>query len=78
MDLVRRVPGVVNLLGGHMRKFTKAAISVVAVASLFVIGNPGSLWASFFTVPEIDPSSGMAAMALLAGTVLVIRGRMKK
>ena len=30
------------------------------------------------TVPEIDPSSGMAALTLLAGTVAVIRGWCKK
>jgi hypothetical protein len=61
-----------------MRKFAKVALPVIAVATLLVIGNPSSLWAAFFTVPEIDPSSGMAAMALLAGAVLVIRGWRKK
>jgi hypothetical protein len=29
-------------------------------------------------VPEIDPSTGYSAIALLAGSVLVIRGRLKK
>ena len=29
-------------------------------------------------VPEIDPSTGVAAISLLAGAVLVIRGRRKK
>ena len=29
-------------------------------------------------VPEIDPSSGVAAASLLAGAVLVIRSRRKK
>jgi hypothetical protein len=29
-------------------------------------------------VPEIDPASGYSAVALLAGCVLVIRGRLKK
>ena len=28
--------------------------------------------------PEIDPSTGVAAISLLAGAVLVIRGRRKK
>ena len=59
-----------------MHKFAKAALPVIAVATLLVIGNPSSLWAA--PVPEIDPSSGMAAMALLAGAVLVIRGCRKK
>jgi hypothetical protein len=34
--------------------------------------------AAFTTVPEIDPSTGVAALSLLAGAVLVIRGRRKK
>jgi hypothetical protein len=29
-------------------------------------------------VPEIDPATGYSAIALLAGSVLVIRGRFKK
>jgi hypothetical protein len=28
--------------------------------------------------PEIDPASGASALALLAGTLLVIRGRRRK
>ena len=58
-----------------MRKFGKAVLSVLAVVALLVIGAPSSLWAS---VPEIDPSSGMSALALIAGAVLLIRGRRKK
>ncbi len=30
------------------------------------------------TVPEVDASTGAAALALLAGGVLVLRGRRKK
>jgi hypothetical protein len=56
--------------------FVKVLLSTCAVAALLVVGNPVSVWAS--ATPEIDPSSGTAAMALLAGTVLVIRGRFKK
>jgi hypothetical protein len=29
-------------------------------------------------VPEIDPASGASALALLAGTIVVIRGRRRK
>jgi hypothetical protein len=58
-----------------IRKFPKAVLPVIAAVALVVIGSPSSLWA--IPVPEIDPSSGMAAMALLAGAVLVIRGRRK-
>ena len=32
----------------------------------------------FARVPEIDPTAGMAAIALIAGTVLVLRGRRPK
>jgi hypothetical protein len=45
---------------------------------LLVIGNPSCLWASFIPTPEIDASSGMSALALIAGAVLLIRGRRKK
>jgi len=34
--------------------------------------------AAITTVPEIDPATGVAAMTLLAGAALVIRGRRKK
>jgi hypothetical protein len=59
-----------------MSKFVKVLLSVAAVAAVLVVGNPISLWAS--PVPEIDPSSGMASMALLAGTVMVVRGWRRK
>jgi hypothetical protein len=64
-----------------MHKFGKAVIPVLAVAVFFIVGSPCSLWAqnllgptTISRVPEIDPSSGMAAMALLAGAMAVIRG----
>jgi hypothetical protein len=59
-----------------MRKLGKAALPVLAVVALLVVGAPSSLWA--YTVPEIDPSSGMSALALLAGAVVVIRSWRKK
>jgi uncharacterized protein (TIGR03382 family) len=58
-----------------MRRFAKLVLPVVAVAALLIVLDPSSLWAG---TPEIDPSSGTAALALLAGAVLVIRGRFKK
>ena len=61
-----------------MPKFAKVVLPVIAVAALFVVGTAGSLWASPPSVPEIDPSSGMSAMALLAGAVAVIRGFRKR
>jgi hypothetical protein len=61
-----------------MRKFGKAVLPVLAVVILLVIGNPSLLWAGV-SVPEIDPSStGMAALGLIAGSVLLIRGRREK
>ena len=60
-----------------IRKLGKMALPVLAVVMFLVIGTPESLWAG--TVPEIDPSStGIAAMALIAGAVLLIRGRRSK
>jgi hypothetical protein len=62
-----------------MRKFGKVALPVLAVVALLVVGAPSSLWATPPpTVPEIDPSSGMSALVLLAGAVALIRGRRKK
>ena len=40
---------------------------------LLILGSTTASWAS--VAPEIDPSSGMSALALLAGAVLVIRAR---
>jgi hypothetical protein len=59
-----------------MRNFGKAVLPILAVA-LLVVGHPSSSWAGV-SVPEIDPSSAMSALALLAGAVVVIRGRRKK
>jgi hypothetical protein len=61
-----------------MRKFAKVMLPVIAAVTLLVIGTPSSLWAQRVVAPEIDPSSTMAAMALLAGAVMVIRGSRKK
>jgi hypothetical protein len=58
-----------------MRQIAKAALPVAAVVALLVVGAPSPLWAS---VPEIDPSSGLSALALIAGAVALIRGRRRK
>jgi hypothetical protein len=60
-----------------MLKFGKAVLPVLAVVTLLIVGAPSSLWA-LSSVPEIDPSSGISALALLAGAVQIIRGRRKK
>lgn len=59
-----------------MSRFAKLLLSVIAVAALLVVGNPIAVWA--VPVPEIDPPSGMASMALLAGAVMVARGWRRK
>ncbi len=47
----------------------------VAGMTLLLLGVAGL--ASATTVPEIDPGSAGSAVALLAGALLVIRGRRK-
>ena len=59
-----------------MRKFGKAVLPCLAAAALFVIASSCSLWAT--PVPEIDPSSGISAFALLTGVVTVIRSWRKR
>ena len=59
-----------------MLKFEKTVVPALAVAALLVIGAPAALWAT--PVPEIDPSSGMSALALIAGAVVLIRGMRRK
>lgn len=43
--------------------------------ALLLIGSAGAALAT--PVPEIDPGSGMSALALLSGALLVIRARRK-
>ena len=45
---------------------------------LLVLGTSTVLMAIPTSVPEIDPTTATAAVALLAGAALVIRGRRKK
>jgi hypothetical protein len=62
-----------------MRKLAKAFTPVVAAAALLVLGTPSASRAGGgFPVPEVDPTSGIAALALVAGAVLLIRGRRKQ
>ena len=51
-------------------KFTGMVLLFVGISSLAI--------ASVNPVPEISPASGMAAVALVSGALLVIRGRRKK
>jgi hypothetical protein len=58
-----------------MKKFGKSALPILAAAILFVFASAGSLWAA---TPEIDPSTGISAITLLAGVAVVIRGWRKR
>jgi hypothetical protein len=50
-----------------MTKFTAFALLLIGTAGI----------AGAHPVPEIDPPSGMSALALLSGALLVIRSRRK-
>jgi hypothetical protein len=56
-----------------MDKFIVVALLALAMCKV----SMASVWPPD-PVPEIDPSSGMSALALIAGAVMVIRGRLKK
>jgi uncharacterized membrane protein YozB (DUF420 family) len=62
-----------------MRKLLRVIVPVVAAVALLLMGMPSLLRAQGWieAVPEIDPTTGMAAVALLAGVVMMIRGRRK-
>lgn len=65
-----------------MHKLLKLTVPTVVAMPLLIFGTTAALWASAFphppSAPEIDSASSMAALALIAGAVLVIRGRRKK
>jgi hypothetical protein len=46
--------------------------------ALLLMGFSSLVFAGGTAVPEISPASGVAALAILSGAVLVIRGRRKK
>lgn len=48
----------------------------IAGLTLLAIGMSGVASAS--VTPEIDPASGASALALLAGAMLMIRGRIRR
>ncbi len=54
-----------------MQKILALALLMIGTSAACLAGATGS-------VPEIDASSGAAAIALLAGGLLVIRSRRKK
>ena len=65
--------------GGTMREFAKAVTPVAAAVALLVLGTATvSMAGGPVPSPEIDATSAMAAVALVAGAVVIIRGRRKK
>ena len=54
----------------EMRKIAVILPLILATAAVAMAGGAPQ-------VPEIDPTSGAAALALVAGAVLIIRGRRK-
>ncbi len=56
----------------YLRSWSRTAVTLGLVAiGVAMVGNAA------VPTPEIDPSSGVNAFALLAGAVLIIRGRKK-
>jgi hypothetical protein len=51
-------------------KFAGMALLLLGLSSLMLAGT--------FQVPEIGPASGVAALTLVSGALLVIRARRKK
>ncbi|MBZ5606398.1 MAG: hypothetical protein LAO79_29255 [Acidobacteriia bacterium] len=45
---------------------------------LLMIGASASCFAGLLAVPEVDPAAGGAAIALVAGALMVIRARRRK
>ena len=45
---------------------------------LLLVGSSAFAFAGSQVVPEISPVSGAAALALVSGAILVIRGRRKR
>jgi uncharacterized membrane protein HdeD (DUF308 family) len=53
-------------------------VTKVVGTILLLIGMAGFAFAGHVTVPEIDAATGVGALALLSGGLLVIRARKKR
>jgi hypothetical protein len=56
--------------GGTMTRFLGLSLLVVSIASVAFAGVPSA--------PEIDGSTGVAAIGLLGGAMLILRSRKRK
>ena len=62
-----------------MIKLAKASVQIIGTAALLILATATMSQAGgMIVVPELDPTTGLAAITIVAGTVLVIRGRRKK
>ena len=59
------------------KKLAKVAMPIIMAMTLLILGTTTVLWAGQPTVPEIDPTTGGTALALIAGAILIIRERRK-
>jgi hypothetical protein len=57
---------------GRAKAIFIAVVLILGTAAISRAGEPP------IPAPEVDPTNGIAAMALVAGAVLMIRGRSKK
>jgi uncharacterized protein (TIGR03382 family) len=60
----------IEALGGDMTKLIGTTLLFLAMA--------GFTFAAIPATPEIDPATGVSALALLSGGLLVLRARRKK
>jgi hypothetical protein len=62
-----------------MRKLMAGMLLILASSACLMAGNPCPTTVSCIAkAPEFDPTAGIAALALLGGVVLIVRGRRKK
>jgi hypothetical protein len=59
-----------------MGKFVRMTLPITLSVILLILFTTTTLHAT--VTPEIDPTSAIAPVALVAGALLVIRGRIKK
>jgi hypothetical protein len=57
---------------------TNVSKSKVIGAALLLMGMTSAAMATAVTAPEIDPASAMTGLAMLAGTLAIVRGRRVK
>ena len=60
-------------LGGFMRKLLLAMLLVLGTSTVALAFQVGPT--AVHHAPEIDPSTGTAALTLIAGVAMIIRGR---